>query len=304
MKRVDDSGDQDPAGLQELVAELCRGLGEEITLQSMAQHFVATAAGALPGRRIAVRICSPLTGEVLASATTGEETLPGRLEAPPGRVATAPYRRVFKPAGKGFAAPLRSGGATLGEVDLEHDRPYRDLAPDRRLIAPLADILALVVGSRRSTRSLDRAVRRHLNRIIDHAPALIFVLDTDGRVTLFNRELAARTGHAAREVVGREAADWLLPRGREAFRAAFARALAGRPVVGQELTLVTRAGEAVRTVFTVARLVDPADAGETVVAIGQDVTAIKLLESQVLQTAKMASLGSSRPALCTRSTTP
>jgi two-component system, NtrC family, sensor kinase len=139
--------------------------------------------------------------------------------------------------------------------------------------------------------AVDRAIRRQLNRIIDHAPALIFVLDADRQVTLFNRELAARSGYAAAEVVGKDAVDWLPVRAGEAFGAAFERALAGGSVTGHELTLEGKGGAALRTVFTMARLSDPADAGGLVVAIGQDVTAIKQLEHQVIQAEKLASLG-------------
>jgi two-component system NtrC family sensor kinase len=139
--------------------------------------------------------------------------------------------------------------------------------------------------------AVDRAIRRQLNRIIDHAPAMIFVLDASRRVTLFNRELAARSGYATAEVVGQDALDWLPARAREAFGAAFDRALAGGSVTEHELTLEGKGGAALRTVFTMARLAEPADAGGTVVAIGQDVTAIKQLESQVIQAEKLANLG-------------
>ena len=281
------------------IDSLCSGLGIDATEQAMAEHFVAVAQRLAPDVRVAVRTVQTGTLKRVALATTGQPTrdemetlhLPQdmvagisgprsrRLRASPG------YVPVFDGTSSGRVFPMIQDGHLMGAVNLEGE----DELPDElsREIATLVAILARAVRDRRLSRDA-RFLRRWLATTVDNANALIFVVDSTFRVTLCNRALCEVLGITQQDVLDRDVLEWVVASQRASLRGHLAAALDGRSATGIELTLKGRDGEPLPTIFNIAR---PADVVEAVVAIGQDVTTVKLLENQVIQAEKMASLG-------------
>jgi two-component system, NtrC family, sensor kinase len=123
-----------------------------------------------------------------------------------------------------------------------------------------------------------------LARLVAGAHALVLVVDAAHRVLLVNGALAELCGQGAWTV----GADLLrlVPEQEQAMvLRRLHRALGGERVTGCELSLRTAHGGIVRALFNLA------SDGEVVIGIGQDATALTLLEHQVIQAEKLATLG-------------
>jgi PAS domain S-box-containing protein len=130
-----------------------------------------------------------------------------------------------------------------------------------------------------------------LAKIIEQANALIFVLDSERRVVFLNGALATLMGRHPDQIRGTDLGQWLPPSEHTEFQRAFQRSLRGEDVVGFDLGFVAEDGATVRGLFNLGTLTDSEDRVESVVAIGQDRTAFKILEHQVIQAEKLATLG-------------
>ena len=182
--------------------------------------------------------------------------------------------------------PLTLDGEPLGQITLEL-AAERSVADAREVIEVLGAVLAAFVKDRRSRRDA-RFLSRWLANTIDDANALIFLVDAGNRVIMVNRALAELLGRSPDDLVGGDIRKWVAPEEHEELERKLAHALGGHPVGGQELSLVGDEGETIPAIFNLAR---PADLTSTVVAVGQDVSAVKALEHQVMQAEKLASLG-------------
>jgi two-component system, NtrC family, sensor kinase len=129
----------------------------------------------------------------------------------------------------------------------------------------------------------------HLAKAIDHANVLVVIIDPQRRVEFANRTLAESIGATREELLGSDLIKWIAEEYRGIFERAVCRAQAGG-VASEELGLSGN-GEVLRGVFSLTPL--PADDGtvEGVVVIGQDATEIHVLEHQVIQAEKLATLG-------------
>jgi PAS domain S-box-containing protein len=125
-----------------------------------------------------------------------------------------------------------------------------------------------------------------LERMINATNALVFAVDAQHQVMLFNDAMAALTGLAAAQVVGCDLLRWIPDEQQGDFLSAFRRALGGEPVVGFDLLLVGPSAS-VRGNFSLAS----DERAEWVIAVGQDRTAIRILEHQVFHAEKLATLG-------------
>ena len=281
------------------IDSLCAGLGIDSTEQAMAEHFVAVAQRLAPAARVAVRTVQTATLKRVALATTKhparddldtlhlpEEAVAG-VSGPRSRRlrASSSYVSVFVGTSSGRVFPMIQDGHLIGAVNLEGEAEPSDGLS--REIATLVAIFARAVRDRRLSRDA-RFLRRWLASTVDNANALIFVVDSTYRVTLCNRALCEVLGVAQQEVIDHDVMEWVVASQQDSLRGHLAAALDGRSAAGIELTLKGRDGEPLPTIFNIGR---PADVVESVVAIGQDVTAVKLLENQVIQAEKMASLG-------------
>lgn len=257
----------------EAAVGLVEGLGIDRSEQQMAQHLIDIFGRLLPGCKVAVRTVQPVTGQPVAVAPAGLQ-FPADLASP-----------IFDDMEQSLVLPLATGERVLGSVVVEANSAMS--ANARQVASTLAGLLSAAVRNRRLSRDA-RFLRKWLATTIDSANALIFVVDAELKLTMCNRALAELLGHKAEELLEHDILRWTVVGERGGLKERIAAAFAGRSVTGCELTLVCKSGDVVPTIFNMAR---PADAVESVVAIGQDVTTVKVLEHQVIQAEKLASLG-------------
>ena len=127
--------------------------------------------------------------------------------------------------------------------------------------------------------------------LVEHANALIAVVDRDQRVTIWNGGLAQLTGVGPAEALGRPLTSFAVAEEAAAFGALLSRTLAGESLDGQEVRLGAAAGGEARVVFNTAPVPGPGGGIDGVVAVGQDLTRLRNLEAAAEQAEKMAGLG-------------
>ncbi len=132
-------------------------------------------------------------------------------------------------------------------------------------------LTAVLARALRESRRRLRATYRDLERFIEAIPDAIYVLDRDGRLTLWNGRLEAATGLEARELAGRPLVELVAEDGRDAMREALARGVAhGRFEV--EARLRGADGAPVAYQWTGAALTDERGQVSGLGGVGRDVT--------------------------------
>lgn len=137
--------------------------------------------------------------------------------------------------------------------------------------------------------------------VIDTAGALVLVLDRRGRIVRFNRACEALTGYRFDEVRGRVFWDlFLLPDELARVREVFALLCAGRFPNEHMNHWRTRGGEHRLIAWKNTALPDAAGEPEFIVAIGEDVTALREAEAHAETLAEAAPIGLARVDLTGR----
>ncbi|WP_038054099.1 diguanylate cyclase [Thioalkalivibrio sp. ALJ1] len=130
--------------------------------------------------------------------------------------------------------------------------------------------------------------------IIEHAPVWVNTLDTEGRITLWNRTAERISGYSREEVVGHKGVwDWLYPDAD--YRAALmvevqAIIQEGRSVAGLESVIRTRSGEKRTLSWHSQQFFDIDGALLGASAIGEDITQRKQLEVRAEQQYQLQAL--------------
>jgi PAS domain S-box-containing protein len=135
-----------------------------------------------------------------------------------------------------------------------------------------------------------RFVRRYLYELLDNANALIVAADRSGRIQLFNSLFSRLTNVQGEDMLGREL-DSLAPEGqRGPLAQAIASSLRGE-TAHFETWIVCAAGRQARISLASSPIWSAKGQVDGLIAIGQDLTAIKELERRVIHAEKLASLG-------------
>jgi len=134
-----------------------------------------------------------------------------------------------------------------------------------------------------------RDLERFNEDVIRNMNSAVLVMDTDGSITSGNPPAAQILGRQEAELIGRQADDWFQD---ETGRSIVARTLStGARFRGAE-SVITRPDGSVVPIGISCAPISAADGScRGAVATFQDLSEIRLLERQVLQTEKMASIG-------------
>jgi two-component system, NtrC family, sensor kinase len=306
-----------PGDLLRAVMTFSREVSAESQERELLDLLFRTLCELLPGRQIAVRIVDPRTLMVLdvLSNERPEEgartwpamiprsaldhpnvrlNMPARLEAADGSgriislVDTPPL--LFKGATHGFFVALIAGGELTGEVHVNYRTRGTIGAEDKDLVIPLANHVAVVAHTRRLLRET-AYLQSYLEQLIDQANALILATDPEGKVTVWNRAMHRVTGFPRGDVLGKSLLAWLTPLGApDVGRVCKQVAASGAPAT-REVRLPTVGGAVLRAAFNVVAVRGQDGKPAAVLGIGQDVTALRQLQSQVIHAEKLATLG-------------
>jgi PAS domain S-box-containing protein len=202
------------------------------------------------------------------------------------------YLAIFEKSSGGFSVPLVASGELFGMLNVEYP-PGQDLAAaDEPLVIPLANQLSVALRNQ-NLLGETRYYRDYLHQVIDVANALIVVIDAQRTVTVMNTAMQKYTGDGP-EMIG-QTIDVVRERGpvpEPRLRNILVEGVTtGREYVDVEVSVLRKDGTVGRALFntSVVRAADGSIDG--VIGIGQDVERIRLLERQVIQAEKLATLG-------------
>lgn len=148
------------------------------------------------------------------------------------------------------------------------------------------------IGDRKRAQEELRRQRDLAEGLIASAPAIVLVLDPEGRITRFNRFAEQLSGFRAENVLGRDFFITMLPEhGRERIREVFRKTLGEVDTSGTVNPILTRDGRQ-REVRWSNRVLRDAEARVIgVLAIGQDITDLKEAQERALQAERLAAIG-------------
>src|SRR3989475_2061424 len=183
------------------------------------------------------------------------------------------------------AVPLRSHGSVIGTLIITDPREGVSVPEDIRLLSTLATHAAVVIANARFFEMVRRA-KEQWETAFDALSEGIAVVDDEGRVRRSNRSLAALLGAPLPNVVGTPLGEALL----------------GQPNALHELLAATRRGDRPAPLVALSARLRPAlpvsaaripgaATEQSIVVMVEDVTEQQALETQLVQSEKLAAVG-------------
>src|SRR2546428_7804117 len=183
------------------------------------------------------------------------------------------------------AVPLRSHGAVIGTLLITDPREGVFVPEDVRLLSTLATHAAVVIANARFFEMVRRAKERW-EAAFDALSEGIAVVDDEGRVRRANRALAVLLGGPVAEVFGQDLGAALL-----GDSPALGELLAAARRGQRPLPLVVRSERLRRMVRVTGASIPSAAAEHGVVVLIEDVTDQQAMETQLIQSEKLAAVG-------------
>src|SRR5882762_88520 len=183
------------------------------------------------------------------------------------------------------AVPLRSHGIVIGTLIITDPKEGVFVPEDIRLLSTLATHAAVVIANARFFEMVRRA-KEQWETAFDALSEGIAVVDDEGRVRRANRALADLLRATLPNVVGVHLGAALLGKSHALLEVLDAARRGDRPA-----PLVARSEQLRRTVRVNAALIPGATSDQSVVVLIEDVTEQQALETQLVQSEKLAAVG-------------
>src|SRR5437667_993872 len=183
------------------------------------------------------------------------------------------------------AVPLRSHGIVIGTLIITDPKEGVFVPEDIRLLSTLATHAAVVIANARFFEMVRRA-KEQWETAFDALSEGIAVVDDEGRVRRSNRSLAALLGAPLPNVVGTPLGEALLGKPNALHELLAATRRGERPA-----PLVARSDRLRRTVRVNAARIPGAATEQSIVVMVEDVTEQQALETQLVQSEKLAAVG-------------
>jgi len=198
---------------------------------------------------------------------------------------------VFEGCERALAVPVAVGGSLFGVVNLEYQagapgEPEADEAP----LLQVANQAALGVRNLRSIEELT-FLKTYLEELIENANALIVVTNREREVLVFNRAVSRLTGFGRDEALGEDLLQFLPEQERERTGRVMDRSLEGEAVTSFETRLRLRAGGEAQVLFNTAPIAGHTGEVQGIIAIGQDLTALRAMEERAEHYQRLAGFG-------------
>ena len=250
--------------------------------ETIVDHFPASLA-VLDSEGHLVTVNPEFERAFLAGEAAEGRTLDGVL--PSDLLASADVPELLGRARRGAARTSRVAHASDGESTRAFDVRAEKLDSEGRILLVLAD-----VTEREQLAKNVRDLRGYMENIIKTMYSGLVVLDQGGRVAVANPMAEQILGESRGALKGRPASEWFGPAADA--DGCIARSLSdGARVRGAEGVVVRADGKSVPVAISSSPLVDADGTRLAAVVIFPDVSELVQLQSQVLHTEKMASLG-------------
>jgi PAS domain S-box-containing protein len=288
---------------------LSRDLAQARTEEQITAALARALEALFPGRCFAIRLVDPRTLSLRALHARGRLRSAARARIAlrrsalersglsadllgDGRVAvTETDEPLFEGCEVATAVPLAVAGQLFGVVNLEYARAQaaaRDA--DGPLLFQLANHAALGVRNVRSIEELTY-LKTYLENLIEHANALVLVVNRCREVVVWNAALVRTTGFSREHVVGDDLLEFVPEEARAPLEEVLLRAFAGAPSAGYETRLLRCTGGEARIAINTAPVAGPSGEVEDVIAIGQDLTLVRSLQAAAEHAERLAGIG-------------
>jgi len=258
-----------------------------------AQGALLALAGEAPGDALRVAAAegtlAPLRGRTIAADDPGlvaRSTSREHLELV--RNSGGPMQLVGDvEAAAAAAVPLRAHGVVVGTLVIADPRVGLFVADDLRLLSTLATHAAVVIANARFFEMVRRA-KEQWETAFDALSEGIAVVDDEGRVRRANRALAALLDVPLPNVIGSHLGNAMVDKS-QALKDLLEAARRGDhppPLVARSQRL-----GAVTTVRVTAARIPTATRDQSVVVLVEDVTDQQAMETQLIQSEKLAAVG-------------
>ena len=285
--------------------ELSYVLSDSLELDRIVEQVVRYAVRFLDARGALLALVGDAPGDRLQVAAAEGTLAPLRGQKIPGddagliaRSTAREHLELIRNSGaepteivKGFeaaaaaAVPLRSHGTVIGTLIITDPREGVFVPEDIRLLSTLATHAAIVIANARFFEMVRRA-KEQWETAFDALSEGIAVVDDEGRVRRSNRALAGLLGMPLQNVVGTPLGEALL----------------GKPNALHDLLAVTRRGDRPaplvarserlkRALRVNAARIPGAATEQSIVVMVEDVTEQQALETQLVQSEKLAAVG-------------
>jgi len=191
-----------------------------------------------------------------------------------------------------FGRPYDGGKMTYRAPGVPQRVYYYNLTPLRQdnLVTGVLVLMHDVTEQERLAEDV-RRVERHLASVVESANDLVASMEPDGRIMTWNQAAERVSGVHVAEVTGAYLADMCAAEDREAMRSLLNAVRRGEPSKVREMGLCTSDGRTIPVAWACSPMWDDHGRVSALVAVGRDLTERRLLEAQLFQSAKMASLG-------------
>jgi PAS domain S-box-containing protein len=136
-----------------------------------------------------------------------------------------------------------------------------------------------------------RRAERHLAGVVECANDLVVSMDSQGRIMTWNRAAESTSGLKAEQVTGQPLLSLCPAEQQATMKAMLTGVVRGERVQSTEVNLLTACGQEMPIAWSCSPMQDDTGRLVGIVAVGRDLRERRLLEAQLLQSTKMASLG-------------
>ena len=155
------------------------------------------------------------------------------------------------------------------------------------MVFSVVNLMGKLATARKSMYALNQ-----YERLIDTANAPIFGIDSRGYVNEWNQTAEALTGYSKAEVMGKElVAEFITEDYKESVAEVLQKALGGEETANYEFPLYTKSGEQLYVLLNSTTRRDANGQIVGVVGVGQDITELKNIQHEIIQSSKLATLG-------------
>ncbi len=296
-------------GVARALLDLTRGLAQAHAQEDVAAVLARVLTSLFPGRAHCIRLVDPKTlapvatmaSAPVAAGDPGPVSLRGAAVRQGGlseaALQSGGLRIVAEDvpccagSARAVAVPLAAGSQLLGVVSLEYPPGAPgDPVADEPLLVQVTNPVALGLRNLRSVAELT-FLKNYLEELLENANALILVTNRQHHVLLFNRALSRLTGRGGEQALGADLLALLPERERERTRDVLQRSIAGEAVTGFETRLAVRGGGEALVTFHTAPIIGHGGEVEGVIAIGQDLTALRAMEQRAEHFQRLAAVG-------------
>ncbi|MCU0663623.1 MAG: PAS domain-containing protein, partial [Myxococcota bacterium] len=293
------------------LAHLARDLGDTRHDEDSVASLAEACRRLFPGRLFDIHLVDPLTGEVrqvyansrlsplargrliLTQGALGEvdPAVLARVKGHPLSIDVVPkYESVFEQSATGFDVAIHDHLALYGSVRVEYERPptQAELASDRSAVTLLVRLMS---NSLRASRLLEETLllKDYLEKALEGAEAPMVVVDTTSRVTFVNNVFERLVSRSREELLGRPFLELIPNRDRTKLNALVASVLRGGPRRSVEVRYPSEEGRPAHHLsFTARPIAGAREEIEGVILVGQELTELRNLESQVIHSEKLA----------------